>query len=424
MGVRLQKFHDAFIDECLESLDSMEAALLELVVGAPDVEAVNRVFRVAHSIKGASGMFGFTEIASFTHTLESLLGELRAGRMQITSHIVDLLLKSVDLLRDMLGAVQRKAPIDQQALVDLQFDLEQLIATSCAATGTAGAATGITGIYPARHIGGDVGSVRVSTGKLDELVDAVEEIVATQSMLTGLGRLFQGAEAERLRVGLAQLERNVRGLRRGVMRVRMLPISTIFGRFPRLVRDLSLRLGKQIQLQVTGDQIELDKAVLEKLADPLMHIVRNSIDHGIEIPQVRTAAGKPPVGQVRIEVRHTDAMITVEVADDGGGLDHRRILEKARSIGLVGACELPTVDAIHALIFLPGFTTAEQATELSGRGVGMDVVRSNITDLGGAVEVRSEAGRGSRFIMTVPTRGAGYTAQFRALACSAGRAAG
>lgn len=404
MGARQRKFHDAFIDEGIEALDSMEAALLELVVGAPDPETINRVFRVAHSIKGTSGMLGLTEIASFTHTLETLLGELRAGRMQVTSHMLDLLLKSVDLLRDMLSAMQHRSPIDQQALVDLQFDLEQLVATSSAATGTATTATGITGIHLARHVGGDAASIRVSTGKLDELVEAIEEIVATQATLAGLGQELHGGTAERLRAGLKRLERNVGDLQRGVMRVRMLPISAIFGRFPRLVRDLSLRLGKQIQLHVTGDQIELDKAVLEKLGDPLMHLVRNSIDHGIEMPQVRAAAGKAAVGHVRLDVRHTDGLIAVEVADDGGGLDHRRILEKARSAGLVGARELPTVDAIHALIFLPGFTTAEQPTELSGRGVGMDVVRRNIADLGGSVEVRSEQGRGSCFIISVPTR--------------------
>jgi two-component system chemotaxis sensor kinase CheA len=410
MGVRQQKFHDAFIDEGLESLHSMEAALLELVIGAPDLETINRVFRVAHSIKGTAGMFGFNEIASFTHTLEALLGELRAGRMQVTSPMLDLLLKSVDLLRDMMGAVQRKAPIDQQAVVDLQFDLEQLVASSNIAVDPSASTLGSTGIYLAKPMGGDTASIRVSTGKLDALAGTVGEIVAVQSALADLGREFDGDAGGRLRAALAELGRHVGELQRGAMRVRMLPISALFSPFPRLVRDLSLRLGKQIQLQVTGEQIELDKAVLEKLGDPLMHLVRNSIDHGIEMPRARAAAGKPAAGQVRIDVRNPDGTLTVEVSDDGGGLDYRRILAKARGAGLVSALDLPSIDDMHALIFMPGFTTAEQASEVSGRGVGMDVVRRNITDLGGSIEVRSEPGKGSRFIITVPPRGPGHSA--------------
>lgn len=410
MGVRQQRFHDAFIDEGLESLDSMEAALLELVIGAPDPDTINRVFRVAHSIKGTAGMFGFTEIASFTHTLEALLGELRASRMQVTSPILDLLLKSVDLLRDMMSAVQRKAPIDQQAVVDLQFDLEQLVASSNIAVDPSVATLGSTGIYLAKPIGGDSASIRVSTSKLDALAGTVGEIGAAHATLANLVRELDGDAATRLRAALAELARHVGELQRGVMRVRMLPISVLFSPFPRLVRDLSLRLGKQIQLQVTGEQIELDKAVIEKLGDPLMHLVRNSIDHGIEMPRARAAAGKPAAGQVRIDMRHPGGTLTVEVSDDGGGLDYRRILAKARGAGLIGALDLPSIDAMHALIFMPGFTTAEQASEVSGRGVGMDVVRRNIADLGGSIEVRSEPGKGSRFIITVPSRGPGHTA--------------
>jgi len=411
MGVRQQKFHEAFIDEGLESLDSMEAALLELVVGAPDMDTINRVFRVAHSLKGSSGMFGFTEVASFTHTLEALLDELRAGHTQVTSHMLDLLLKSVDLLRDMLAAVRRQTPIDQQAVVDLQFDLEQLVARSSGGVvDPAGVTLASTGIHLAKHIGGDSASIRVSTGKLDALAATVAEIAALKSTLARLGMQFDADGASGLRTAVMQLERHVHDLQRDVMRMRMLPISVLFSHFPRLVRDLAVRFGKQIRLQVTGEQLELDKAVLEKLGDPLMHLVRNSIDHGIEMPAVRTALGKPPVGQVRIDVRHPDGTLTVEVSDDGRGLDHRRILEKARGLGLVGARQLPSLDAIHALVFMPGFTTAEQASEVSGRGVGMDVVRRNIGELGGSIEVKSEPGKGARFIITVPPRGPGHAA--------------
>jgi len=249
---------------------------------------------------------------------------------------------------------------------------------------------------------GDGSSIRVSTEKVDELMNTVGELVITQSMLTQLGTKLTGGLAEQLRAGLAQLERNVRELQESVMRVRMLPISFVFSRFPRMVRDLSQRLGTQVELKVTGDQTELDKTVLEKIGDPLVHLVRNSVDHGIEMPQTRAAAGKPLAGVVSLEAYHKGGSIVVEVCDDGGGLQQERILAKARERGLVGANETLTDEQVYDLIFMAGFSTADQATDISGRGVGMDVVRRNIKELGGSIEVRSTAGRGSRFIITLP----------------------
>jgi two-component system chemotaxis sensor kinase CheA len=205
-----------------------------------------------------------------------------------------------------------------------------------------------------------------------------------------------------LRSGLATLERNVRELQESVMRVRMLPISFVFSRFPRMVRDLSQRLGKQVDLKMTGDQTELDKTVMEKIGDPLVHLVRNSVDHGIEMPDTRKAAGKTPNGTVYLEAYHKGGSITVEVGDDGGGLNKDRILAKARERGLIGANDTLSDDQIYELIFMAGFSTAEQTTDISGRGVGMDVVRRNIKELGGTIEVRSTLGKGSRFIITLP----------------------
>jgi two-component system chemotaxis sensor kinase CheA len=226
--------------------------------------------------------------------------------------------------------------------------------------------------------------------------------VITQAMLSQLGSHFDGPEAEKLRAGLAQLERNMRELQESVMRVRMLPISFVFSRFPRMVRDLTQRLGKQIELKLTGEQTELDKTVLEKIGDPLVHLVRNSIDHGIESPEARIAAGKPAEGTLHLDAYHRGGNIAVEVSDDGGGLDKDRILAKARARGLVGPNDSLTDSEIYELIFIPGFSTAEKTTDLSGRGVGMDVVRRNVKELGGKIDVRSEPGRGSRFTITLP----------------------
>jgi two-component system chemotaxis sensor kinase CheA len=543
MTIDLTQFHDAFFEESFEALDSMEAALLKLDIGAPDKELINTIFRVAHSIKGGSATFGFSDIASFTHSLETLLDELRSGAMQVTMPMSDLLLKSVDVMRAMLRAVQHKKPIDAQKVSDLQFDLELMIVQKNAAPApvaaapapapapepvakrweilfrpfqelfargndplrmlrelaelgelvslpdvsalpafgqmdpqscyiawnlqltadveastirqvfewaegdcevqinlTGAPAAAAAGAHPASQPAAtatapaavaqlapsapaaaapvklevvpkpdapvekmaDSGSIRVSVEKIDELMNTVGELVITQAMLSQLGSKLEGNTAEKLRAGLAQLERNMRELQESVMRVRMLPINVVFSRFPRMVRDLAQRLGKQVELKLTGEQTELDKTVLEKIGDPLVHLVRNSIDHGIEMPEKRTAAGKSPAGTVHLDACHRGGNIAVEVSDDGGGLDKNRILAKAKERGLVGANDVLTDEQIYDLIFLPGFSTAEKTTDVSGRGVGMDVVRRNIKELGGKIELRSEYGKGSRTIITLP----------------------
>ena len=581
MTIDLTQFHDAFFEESFEALDSMEAALLKLDIGAPEPELINTIFRVAHSIKGGSATFGFSDIASFTHSCETLLDELRSGGMQVTTEISDLLLKTVDVMRAMLRSTQSKQPIDMQRVSDLQFDVELMIAqknnapkiapaapvvaaapaaspqpvapvvaavpVAAPAPAAPEAATAphwditfrpyrelfargndplrmlrelaelgeikievdtsalpgfgeldpqscylawkieldgqvredaikqvfewaegdcdlelrlvgtaaptndalvadavLSGNEPAAVVPepvataaapapapiaqaaaaapvvasatpavaavkdaaisavGDSGSIRVSVEKIDELMNTVGELVITQAMLSQLGTAMEGPNAEKLRAGLAQLERNTRELQESVMRVRMLPISFVFSRFPRMVRDIAQRLGKQIDLKLTGEQTELDKTVLEKIGDPLVHLVRNSIDHGIEMPEARIAAGKSAAGTVHLDACHRGGNIAVEVSDDGGGLDKDRILAKAKQRGLVGPNDTLTDDQIHDLIFLPGFSTAEKTTDLSGRGVGMDVVRRNVKELGGKIELRSERGKGSRFIITLP----------------------
>ncbi len=577
MGADFSQFHDSFFAESFEALDAMEAALLKLDVGAADDEKINTIFRGAHSMKGGAAMLGFDDVASFTHTLETLLDELRSGRMQVSASTLDKLLKSVDVLREMLRAVQSKQPIDAQRVADVQFDLEQIVAhkgtgaasgqpagpaeartaegqapaavaqapgaaPQAADAGTAALPGWIIGfkalphlllqgndpiaiftalkelgrvdvvadlsslpsvaemdpqkcylawqlrLYsdcsraqveevfdwttgeceltispatavakapetasqapqaaeagrvppeapqsgpeapqaapeaakaaaeapkaaaePARAAGdslkqmsSEASSIRVSIDKIDEMINTVGELVITQAMLCELGRNLEGAGADQLRSGLIQLERNMRQLQEGVMRVRMLPISVAFSRFPRMVHDLAQRLNKKIELKLAGEQTELDKTVLEKIGDPLVHLVRNSIDHGVEPPEARLAAGKPPFGTVTLNAYHSGGNIAVEVSDDGAGLDKARILAKARSRGLVGANDVLTDDQIHELIFLPGFSTAEKTTEVSGRGVGMDVVRSRVKELGGSIEIRTEPGRGSRFLITLP----------------------
>jgi two-component system, chemotaxis family, sensor kinase CheA len=547
MTIDLTQFHDAFYEESFEAIGQMEEALLRLDVGTPDPELINTIFRVAHSIKGGAATFGFGQITSFTHTLETLLDELRGQRMKVTTALSDLLLRSVDVMREMLRAQQGKQPVDAQRVADLQFDLELTVVQKgtapvavaaaapvpppvaaaetprgtlyqisfrpflhllargndplrlfrelralgdlqvtadlsalpaleeldpencylswmlrlrteapresivevfdwaegdCAldvtalefepdastvasapvapataiAPVTAGAATPerpAAAAHPedaeARPTkageaakSGDASSIRVSTEKIDDLMNSVGELVITQSMLGQFGAQLDGAFGERLRAGLAQLERNVRELQESVMRVRMVPISFVFSRFPRMVRDLSQRLGKQVELKMTGGETELDKTVLEKIGDPLVHLVRNSVDHGIESQDQRLASGKDPRGTVYLHAYHRGSSITVEVSDDGGGLKRERILAKALERGLIDANAQLSDEEVGNLIFLAGFSTHDLATDISGRGVGMDVVKRNVDELGGSIEVHWEAGKGSRFTITLP----------------------
>jgi two-component system chemotaxis sensor kinase CheA len=253
----------------------------------------------------------------------------------------------------------------------------------------------------ARHAGGD-SSIRVSIEKIDELMNTVGELVITQSVLSQCATQLEGSTADELRGGLSQLERQMRALQESVMRVRMLPISFVFNRFPRMVRDLGQKLGKHIELKLLGEQTELDKTVLEKIGDPLVHLVRNSLDHGLESTEQRLAAGKPEVGTITLNAYHKGGNVTVEVSDDGGGLNRGKILRKARERGLVGPDEELTDERVYQLIFAPGFSTADVVSDVSGRGVGMDVVRRNINELGGHIQVISEPGLGTTVRIRLP----------------------
>ena len=245
-------------------------------------------------------------------------------------------------------------------------------------------------------------SIRVSIEKVDALLDLVGELVITQSMLKRFGNEYDADSLKELGDGLTQLERYTRELQENVMDIRMLPISSNFNRFPRLVHDISGKLGKKVDLKLSGEHTELDKTVLEKIGDPLVHLVRNSLDHGIETPDVRVAAGKPETGILHLNAFQEGGNIVIRVEDDGAGINTPKILAKAREKGLVGPEEQLSDDRINNLIFHPGLSTNDEVSDLSGRGVGMDVVRRNIKDLGGRVEIHSERGVGSVLTIRLP----------------------
>ncbi len=248
----------------------------------------------------------------------------------------------------------------------------------------------------------DPSSIRVSIDKVDSLINMVGELVITQSMLGQLGQDFDMSRLARLQEGLSQLEQNTRELQESVMKIRMMPISFVFSRFPRLVRDLGNQLGKKVNLVMLGENTELDKTVMEKIGDPLVHLVRNSLDHGLEVTAKRLEAGKNEDGTITLNAFHQGGNIVIEVRDDGAGLNEDRILQKAKERGLVAANAELTPEEIHQLIFLPGFSTADIVSDISGRGVGMDVVRRNINELNGTIDVKSQQGKGSTFVIRLP----------------------
>lgn len=244
-------------------------------------------------------------------------------------------------------------------------------------------------------------SLRVGTEKVDALINLVGELVITQAMLQQTAGRLDPLQNEHLLAGLSQLDRHTRHLQEAVMSIRMLPVDFAFSRFPRLVRDLAAKLGKQVSLEVIGGHTELDKGVIEKMVDPLTHLIRNSLDHGLETPDERRSAGKAPGGSIRLSAAHQGGHIVIEVADDGRGLDRAKLLSKARKSGIV-ISDTATDAEVWNLIFAPGFSTAAQITDVSGRGVGMDVVKKNIESLGGAIDLQSTAGAGMRVTIRLP----------------------
>ncbi|MCB4437514.1 chemotaxis protein CheW [Alteromonas sp. McT4-15] len=244
-------------------------------------------------------------------------------------------------------------------------------------------------------------SIRVDTTKIDAMVNLVGELVITQSMLSMIGHEVDGQIGERLQLAIDELQRNTREIQESVMSMRMLPLTATFNRFPRLVRDLASKLGKKVELVLQGGNTEIDKSLIEKLVDPLTHLVRNSIDHGIESPSARRSNGKSETGTVILSAEQKGGSIIISIIDDGGGLHREKILDKARSNGLSVSDDMPD-SAVWQLIFQPGFSTADAITDVSGRGVGMDVVRRNIESIGGRIEIESNAGEGSAFFIHLP----------------------
>jgi len=402
----MQAVFQVFLAEAEEGLAAMESGLIALETHPDDAEVLFNIFRAAHTLKGNAAAFGLNALASFAHTLEDLLDRLRSGDIVLTPERATLLLSGVDALRHLLSEAtagdDRLAP-DQAALLDR---LKAEAAGPRGVTSSPGPSVGSREQVahhdsPAQSPTPRRASLRVDVERLDQLLGLVGEIAVARDHVTQLlhdpaaarkSILDAQREADRLHLDLHEL----------VLSLRMVPVGPTFQQLARLVRDVALSLGKEARLTIEGEDAEVDNSVLQLLKDPLAHMVRNALDHGIESPKARVAAGKDRCGQIRLRAAHERGALVIELTDDGAGLDRERVLGRARGRGLIGA-EAEVDDArLHDLVFQPGFSTAETVTGVSGRGVGLDVVRRNIGALRGSVDLSSVPGRGSRFTIRLP----------------------
>ena len=514
----LDIFRQSFLEEAGEILVDLESALLILNENPSELELVGRVFRALHTIKGSGAMFGFDELASFTHRLETAFDEVRNGGLSITPALIDLTLAALDHIRSMLGPASDSRGADKQARAAILERVQRL--TRSAATspaieekprtitadslsvadgqvwsiqfspgpemmrngsdpllllrelGELGQLTvqaSMAAIPPLRELepercyiswelklvtradadairdvfifvedtcdlvikpaksefqwvadrtakslseqrserGGrrdydkpdSASSLRVPSAKLDQFVDLVGELVTVQARLSELAARRDDPEISEVSEGIEHL---TSALRETSMNIRMMPIRGTFERFRRLVHDLARDLGKNVELTLSGADTELDKTVIEKLSDPLMHLIRNSMDHGIEPPEVRTAMGKKATATIHLSARHEGASVLIAVSDDGRGIDSNAVLNRAIERGLATAGTPVTEAQIFDFIFEPGFSTASQVTDVSGRGVGMDVVRKHVDMLRGSIEVVSKPGVGTTVTLRLP----------------------
>lgn len=434
------EFLKAFVEEAREHIEAIEAAVLQVERHPDDRERIDDLFRPFHTIKGMAGFLNLRDINTLTHEAETLLDQGRKGQRRITPGVIDLILATVDILKAQVAelgkfvASPHDGPIAQPPVGEMIDRLRAVVAgrldpdaaspvgappagapepappspseppaakespapAPAAASATPPAPASRT--EPATRSAADQ-SIRIDTAKLDALVDMVGELVIAQTQVNANRRVQADP---RLAKDVDQVTKIVRDVQELAMSMRMIPIGPTFQRMARLVRDVSRRAGKRVELVISGEDTELDKTVIQKIGDPLVHMVRNAVDHGIEPPDVRRAAGKPEVGQVRLAAFHEGGNIVIQISDDGQGLDPEKLIAKAVEKGILKPGEeISDHDAFH-LIFAPGFSTAEKVTDISGRGVGMDVVRRNIEELRGKVEIASEKGRGSTFSIRLP----------------------
>lgn len=396
-----------FLVEAGEILERLGEQLVQLEQAADDKGLLNAVFRGFHTIKGGAGFLGLVPMVELCHALEDAFDKARDGKILLDDDAFDYAQRCLDALTAQmaaLGAGQPLEPADPDLIAAIkawasgEAAQKPKAAAPKATPGNPAAAAGAKAVKG----GGDTEqTVRVDTKRLDAIVNLTGELVLARNRLKVLRDKFKDEDLHRAVTALDHATARLQG---SVMRTRMQPVSRVFQRFPKMARDVARQLEKQVELTLEGAETELDRNLVEALADPLVHLVRNAIDHGIEKPAVREANGKPAMGQVVLSARQEGDHVAIEIRDDGGGMDPEKLRGKAVEKGLLApeaAARLGSEECFQ-LIFLPGFSTKVEVTDISGRGVGMDVVQSKIRELSGQIQIQSELGQGSRFTITVP----------------------
>ena len=383
-------------DFLVETQDGLELASAQLVAyerDPSDLRSIEHVYRLMHTIKGTSGFLGLTRLGALAHATETLISALRDG-LPVTSERISLMLRSVDRLTQTMQAISQNGSEPQG------HDDDLIAAFAPKPLAEVSELTPSAEIFAAPASGAL--SIRVSVGALERLMMLVQELVQTRNQLQELTR--DAKIDERLSAPLQRFASLTSDLQEAVVRARMQPVSRLFANLPRLVRDLSAELGKSFHLVTTGEETELDRQMIERIRDPLIHIIRNAADHGLETASVRRGLGKPEVGTIRVAASHEAGFVTIDISDDGFGLDVERIRLRAIERGLVAAADAAALkdSDVFRFIFAPGFTTAHDVSSVSGRGMGMDVVRANIEQLGGTIHVTSRPGRGTHMALRIP----------------------
>ena len=409
MNITREMILKSFIVESEEGLAQMEQSILALECRPEDGELIQTIFRVVHTMKGNAAILELERLRSFSHTLEDLLDSLRRGEIGVTTEIISLLLACLDHLRQSVATAGEGRAEDSHAGESILTRISRYL-RSCGDAENRKAAqesasptvAGIPQLPQGSALKESTRTLRVDVDKLDRLLNLAGEISIVRGRLSQLlaGKDNAGLEAilEAHRfAGTLHLE-----LQETILKTRMVPVGPLFHQFSRTVRDLAKSHGKLAQLQIAGEEVEVDTSVVEHLKDPLLHMIRNAIDHGIEAPSVRVSCGKAPTGTISVRAAHAGGSLVIEVCDDGAGLDRQKIIETAQRRGLGGELEKLADEELSQLIFESGFTTATEVTDLSGRGIGMDVVRRNVQALRGRVHIASQSGAGSQVQIRLP----------------------
>ena len=454
-----QELLEGFLAETTELLEKLDDDLVALEKSSDDADLLNRIFRSIHTVKGASSFLGFDLLVKVTHKTEDVLNRLRKGELQVTPEFMDVILEATDLVkllvsdikageiqeREIDGTIAKLLPLLSEAapatapIVEVVAPVEppsapaatQSVPPTEEVIPPAAPKQEIAPAVPQKPAGdmvskkvppppkpvegkgedlSDNTTVRVDVKRLDDLMNQVGELVLERNRMIQINQDLQQGEPDRLDFNeeFGKLTKRMSfvtsELQMQVLKMRMLPVDKVFKKFPRIVRSMARDLGKEVDLQIFGEETELDRSVVDEIGDPLIHLIRNAMDHGLETPDERVAAGKSRVGTLVLAAVHEGNQIIISIKDDGNGIDTDRVGRKAIEKGLVSEEQLAAMSQreLFDLIFLPGFSTKDKASDLSGRGVGMDVVKTNIKKLNGLIEIKSEKGKGSEFILRLP----------------------